>query len=414
MASDLTPLEEALRIVLESARPLEEERVPLRDALGRTLASDVPAPGPVPAFAGSAMDGYAIRAADSAGATAQHPVTLALVGEARAGHPARMALASGEAIAISTGAPLPEGADAVIRVEDTRREDSRVSLLCAVASRADVRGPGEDIAAGSTVLSRGTAIGPAELGVLASVGCAQVPCSRRPRVAVLVTGDELIAPDAPQRPGAVRDSNAYSIPALARCAGAFLERIAHVPDDPHATREAIAEALSCDMVVVCGGVSVGAHDHVKGALAELAVQQRFAGIALRPGKPTWFGARGRTLVFGLPGNPVSAMVTFILLAGPALRALAGEPHAPRRLEAVLASDYTKEPGRTHAVRCRLEQSGARLLAAPTGPQGSHILTSMLHADALALIPSERDTVRAGECVAVAPLARWAGAGSTAP
>jgi molybdopterin molybdotransferase len=402
----LIELDMARRIVRECAVALDEEAVALHDALGRVLVREVRADGPVPAFAGSAMDGYAIRAADSRGAHAGAPVALALVGESSAGHPASVAVARGQAVAISTGAPLPAGADAVIRVEDTRRQDGSVLLLREVSPRSDVRAAGEDIAAGSAVLDRGTRLGPGELGVLASVGCAHVACTRRAQVSVLTTGDELVDPTAPLFPGAVRDSNAYSIAALVRCAGASVTHAARVPDDPDATRAAIDRALDCDVVVVCGGVSVGAHDHVKDALAALGVERRFAGVALRPGKPAWFGVRGRTLVFGLPGNPVSAMVTFILLAGPALRALAGEPFEPVRLVAALASDYDKVPGRAHAIRCRLTQTEGRLRAEPTGPQASHILTSMLAAQALAIIPSDHGPVRAGQEVAVEPLWPW--------
>jgi molybdopterin molybdotransferase len=242
------------------------------------------------------------------------------------------------------------------------------------------------------------------------MGQASLLCTRRPRISILTTGDELVEPTAPLAAGEVRNANAHSLPALARCAGAQVTRIAHVPDSPDATRSAIADALQSDVVVVCGGMSVGAHDHVRSALAAVRVNERFWGIALRPGKPTWFGVRDKRLVFGLPGNPVSAMVTFILFVGPALRTLAGLPQQPARESATLTRDYDKPPGRAHAVRCRLKRSEYGWEAEPTGPQGSHILTSMLGAQALAIIPGASGGARKGERVEIEPLAPWIGWG----
>jgi molybdopterin molybdotransferase len=227
---------------------------------------------------------------------------------------------------------------------------------------------------------------------------------------VVVSGDELLAPGEPMRAGGVRDSSSFSISALARLAGGEVAHIGVIRDDAEATRAAIAAALEqADVTVVCGGVSVGAHDHVRPALAALAAREVFWGIALKPGRPAWFGTVGRKLVFGLPGNPVSAMVTFVLLVGPALRALLGARERESRATAVLDHDYAKAPGRAHAVRCRLSAHADGWHAEPTGPQGSHILTSMLGADALAILPSDSAQVRAGERVEIEPLWRWMGA-----
>ena len=206
----------------------------------------------------------------------------------------------------------------------------------------------------------------------------------------------------------MRDSSAYSIPALARCAGAEVVGVARAADDRQAIEAAIADALACDVVVVCGGVSVGAHDHVKSALAALGVRECFSGIAFRPGKPTWFGMCGKTLVFGLPGNPVSSMVTFILLVGPALWAMSGAPAQPARTTATLACDYDKPPGRAHAVRCRVRLCETGWEVEPTGPQASHILTSMLGAQALAIIPGASGPLKAGARVQIELLAPWGG------
>lgn len=410
MARRLIEIDEARRVVLASAPALNSERVDLAQALGRILAEDVVSTDPVPPFADSAMDGFAVRAADLRGADRAAPVRLRLVGESRAGRPAQGAIESGQAIAISTGAMLPAGADAVIPVEQTDAMDGVVAVFAAARPGRYVRRVGEDIGAGQTVLRGGSCLGPAELGVLASLGREQAICTRRPRVSILTTGDELVAPAEALRPGAVRNSSAYSVPALARCAGAEVVGVASAPDDPRAIEAAIAAVLMLDVVVVCGGVSIGAHDHVKGALAALEVHERFSSIALKPGKPTWFGVHGQTLVFALPGNPVSSMVTFILLVGPALRALSGANAQPLRTTATLACDYEKSPGRAHAVRCRVHLCATGLRVEPTGPQGSHILTSMLGAQALAIIPSASGSLAAGAQVQIEMLAPWTVAG----
>jgi molybdopterin molybdotransferase len=399
--AELTGIAEARRLILERVAPLGSEAVALEEALGRALAEEVVATEDVPGFDNSAMDGYAVRAADVAAAEAGSPASLRLVDESRAGQPADGALSAGEAIAISTGALLPEGADAVVRVEDTGRSDGRVEVRAPVAEGSNVRRAGEDIEAGARILEHGRLIGPAELGVISSAPLARVEVARAPRVRVLLTGDELIGPAEPMRPGGVRDSNAHAVPALALEAGADLAGVEHAGDDREATREALERALDSDLAVICGGVSVGKHDHVRPCLAELGAEQVFWGVSLRPGKPTWFGvAPDGGVVFGLPGNPVSAMVTFILFARPALLAMQGlDPEAPRS-SAVLESDYPKKPGRAHAVRCGLRAGTEGLVARPTGAQGSHVLTSMLGADALALIPASSDGVRAGDRVEV--------------
>jgi molybdopterin molybdotransferase len=404
-APELIELERAREIVLERAAPLGVERVPLREALGRRLAEDVAGAEPVPAFDNSAMDGFAVRAEDTRGARPDAPVALRVVGESRAGRPATGTLGAGEAMRISTGAVIPAGADAVVRVEETRGEGDRVLVQAEVGAGHDVRRAGEDVEAGETVLAAGDGVGPAELGVLASLGAAVVACRRRPRVSVLTSGDELLEPGEEMRPGGVRNSNAYSIPALAEWAGAEAVLAGSAPDDLEATRVAIAPALDSDVVVLCGGVSVGEHDHVKHALADLGVEEAFWRVALKPGKPTWFGRHGDTLVFGLPGNPVSAMVTFVLLVRPALTALSGGRPERHRTTARLARDYDKRPGRTHAVRCRLELCEDGWLAHPAERQGSHVLTSMLGADCLALLPTESGLLSAGARVEVELLGR---------
>ncbi|HYX78293.1 MAG TPA: gephyrin-like molybdotransferase Glp [Solirubrobacterales bacterium] len=403
MSSELIEISEAQRRVLERCSPLGVEAVALKDALGRVLAEDVSSADDVPGFDNSAMDGFAVRAADTRGATSATPASLRIVDESRAGAPAASAVAAGEAIAISTGAMLPRGADAVVRVEDTAARDGRVEVAAEVEPGRDVRRAGDDVRAGEPVLAAGSILGPAEVGVLASIGHPTVRCARRPRVAVVTTGDELLDPSEPLRPGGVRNANAYSVPALAERAGAEVVAVEVAPDDRAATAAVLERALAADVAVVCGGVSVGEHDHVRAALAELGVEQVFWGVALRPGKPTWFGIHaggpeGGALVFGLPGNPVSAMVTFILLARPAIAALLGAPLEAKRTTAILDQPYDKRPGRAHAVRCTLELRDDGWHASPTGEQGSHVLTSMLGAEALAILPTGSGPASAGDRV----------------
>jgi molybdopterin molybdotransferase len=421
-------VEDARREVLARVRPTAVEEVGLGEALGRRPAVDAVAEAPFQPFDNSAMDGFAVRAEDVAAAREGEPVALAIVDESRAGRPAERRLAAGEAIAISTGAMLPAGADAVIRVEDIERQgdaargavggaertagradeaepDARVFIKVAVAPGNDIRRAGEDIAAGETVLAAGTLLGPAELGALATIGLDPVPVHRRPRVAVLTSGDELTPPGKPLGPGAIRDSNSRTVPALARLAGAEVVSVDWAPDEPEATRAALAAALEADVAIVCGGVSVGEHDHVKGALAELGAEQVFWRVALKPGGPTWFGTRGDTLVFGLPGNPVSAMVTFLVFVRPALIAMAGGEPDERRTTARLGAAYEKPTDRAHAARARLELTPEGWVVWPLPRQGSHVLTSMLAADCLALFPTAAATVAAGETVEVELLDR---------
>jgi molybdopterin molybdotransferase len=409
--SDLISIDEARRRVLEAVRPLGDEDIALDLALGRVLAEDVTSGIDVPPFDSSGMDGYALIAGPER--------ELEVIGEARAGHPALEAVRPGAAIRISTGAVVPEGADAVVPVERTtalkgseddavdvmhdihaQRQPSRVRVAETEAG-ANIRRAGEDIVVGAVVLREGALLGPAELGVAASVGRATLRCARRPRVFVLITGDELTPPGEPLAPGGIYGSNGFALAAQVERAGGALAGRGTVPDTPEGTRAAIAEGLeAADVVIVSGGVSVGPHDHVKDALRDLGVEERFWGVRLRPGKPTWFGARDGTLAFGLPGNPVSAMVTFQLFARPALAALQGASPDAARATAVLAHPVARNPRRDEAVRVRLRQSDDGLVAETTGEQGSHMLTSMLGADGLALIHHGDGELAAGERVEV--------------
>ena len=378
-------IDEARARVLAAVRPLPAEDVAVEEALGRVLAGDVAAAHDVPGFANSAMDGFAVRSGPAGR-------RLRLVGESRAGAPAEAEVGEGQAVRISTGALLPAGADAVLQLELAREDDRTVTLDDDVAPGRNVRFPGEDLASGAVVLRAGTRLGAAAVGVAVAAGRSTVRCARRPAVAIVTTGDELTAPGDALGPGALHDSNALTLAALATQAGAQIVRTARSRDTAAATRAALAGALeAADVVVASGGVSVGPHDHVKDALRDLGVEEAFWRVALRPGRPTWFGTRGDTAVFGLPGNPVSAMVTFALFARPALAAMQGAAALPRRGRARLAVPVTRHPDRDECVRVRIEDG----VATPTGPQGSHVLTSMLGADALAIVARGDGEVPAG-------------------
>jgi molybdopterin molybdotransferase len=398
------PVARARELVLAEVMPMPAERVRLEDCLGRVTADEVKSAVALQPFDNSAMDGYALRSADT---DADSPVRLRLVAEARAGHPAAASVGAGEAAWISTGAMVPDGADAVLPVEEASEDGDEVLPGRRVAPGEHVRRAGEDLRAGEVLLPVGRLLGAAELAILAATGNAEVECARRPTVAVLSSGDELVPPAEPLAPGQIHDSNGFALPAQAREAGAIASYSSWLPDDAAATRAAIAGALDCDVLVVAGGVSVGRHDHVKGALTDLGVEERFWRVAMRPGGPTWFGVlprrndRGRTLVFGLPGNPVSAMVTFHLFARAALRAMTGLPPDAGCTEALLAEPYRKKAGKAHYVRCRLELTEEGWRAHLTrSSQGSHVLTSMLGADGLATLPADREEFEAGERVAV--------------
>lgn len=393
-------VEQARQLVLAATPSLQPETVPLGRALDRVLAEEVRGAVDVPPFDSSAMDGFAVGhdAVDGEAGT-----ELQVAGEARAGVPAGVEVAPGTAVRISTGAAIPEGTAAVVPVERaTDAAGGRVRVE-AVAPGANVRPRGEVLREGDAVLTAGSVLGPAAVGVLATAGRAEVRCARQPRVAVLATGDELVEPGATLGPGEIWSSNPPALAGQATRAGAVVERIETVADDAAATCDAIGAAVeAADVVCVSGGVSVGPHDHVKPAFAALGVEEAFWRVALRPGRPTWFGvaADGRTLAFGLPGNPVSAMVCFHLFVLPALRALQGADPEATRGTAVLDECIARQPNREEAVRCRLRETPEGPRIAPTGSQDSHVITSMLAADCLALVPAGNAELAAGARVEI--------------
>ena len=394
----LLSIAQARDIVRDAVVALPAEEVELAAALGRVLAEDVVAAHDVAPFASSAMDGFAVKAGPGGR-------TLPIVDESRAGHPAGRALADGEAMRISTGALLPDGAEAVLQVELVTVDGDTVTLNDDVPPGRNIREAGEDLRAGTTVLSAGTRLGPAELGIAVEAGRGTLAVGASPRVAVVATGDELADPGEPLGLGQIHNSNATTLAALAMQAGARVFAVTGAEDTQDDTEEALGVALDeADVVLISGGVSVGPHDHVKPALEALGVRQVFWRVSLRPGKPTWFGERDGRLVFGLPGNPVSSMVTFLLFARPALHAMQGAPFAMPVRQAVLTEAVERQPDRDEAVRVFLATGDdGRLLATPTGPQGSHILSSMVGADGLAIIEAGPGGVDAGTVVPVEPV-----------
>lgn len=383
---------EALRQVLEATPVLGAERVLLGDALGRVAADDVVSCRAVPAAANSAMDGFAVRAADVAEAGAR----LRIIGSAPAGSLLGGAVEPGTAAKIFTGSVIPEGADTVVKVEDTEETGGVVHVRIAAKAGNNVRNAGEDVAPGAVVLAAGTPIGPADLGVLASVGRASVSVVRRPRIAIVATGAELVEVDEEPGPGQVVNSNAYALVGAVREAGGEAVVLPIVRDRFEDIRDRLAEAAQADVVLSTGGVSVGEFDFVKEALDALGVARRFWKVAQKPGKPLTFGVRASCLWFGLPGNPVSALVCFALYVRPALRRLAGHRllHLPC-VEATLAVEQKKAHQLTEFVRVRLTQSGEGWVAHPMASQSSGVLSGMTGGAGLLVGPAADDRLVAG-------------------
>ena len=390
--SGLLSIEEALGRVLARVIALEPERVPVDAAAGRVLAEDVIARVDLPPFASSAMDGYALRAGDTPG---QLPVVFRIA----AGVPAERALAAGEAMAISTGGAVPDGADAVVPIEHVGETDNQLNVPSQVDVGANVRPAGGDVRAGDVVLAAGTRIAAAQIGALAAAGVPVVPVARRPRVVVLSTGTELRAPGEPLGAGQIYESNAPMLAAAFENAGAEVERIGPVSDDEAEHRRALARGLEADVLVSSGGVSVGPHDLVRRILAELGVEEDFWGVAVRPGKPLAFGTRGRTLVFGLPGNPVSALVGVELFVRPALLALQGAADpGPSYETARLASPLRRNGARDELARARTRRDPDGTLVEPLTGQESHMIARAAGADALVFVPSGEGELAAGTTV----------------
>jgi molybdopterin molybdotransferase len=394
---EILSLAEAQALVLARARPLDPETVALADAASRVLAEPATAVVDLPPFRSSAMDGFALRAADT-------PGRLPIVFRIAAGSPAPHALEAGEAMGIATGGLVPEGADAVIQHELVVESDNSLRVDSSVAEGANVREPGRDIEAGAVVAPAGTRLGPAQIGALAAAGVAEVVCTRRPRVAVLTTGTELREPGSTLAPGEVYEANGVMLAAQLGAAGAEVTRLEPVVDDEDVHRRAITAGLEQDVLVTSGGVSVGPHDLVRRIEAELGVEEVFWRVAVRPGKPVSFGVRGSTLVFGLPGNPVSTLVGCELFVRPALLALQGASDpGPKFSAGRLAATVARNPGRDDLLRARTEVTDDGVVLSPVSGQESHMIVRAAEADALVLVPRGEGEVPAGASVRYLPL-----------
>jgi molybdopterin molybdotransferase len=378
--ADLLSIAEAQSLVLEHARPLPAETVALEDVAGRVLAEPARAEIDLPPFPSSAMDGYAVRAADT-------PGRLRVEARIAAGKPAVGTVETGQAMGIATGGVVPEGADAVVPIEYVVESDNEIEITGGVESGENVRPRGGDIRAGEVVVEPGSVLTPARLGALAAAGIAQVRCARRPRAAVLPTGTELRRAGEMLGAGEIYEANGLILSAQLEAAGAVVELMPAVGDDEAAHRGALEEALDADVVVTSGGVSVGPHDLVRRVEAELGVEEVFWRVSVKPGKPIAFGVRERTLVFGLPGNPVSALVGFVLFVEPAIRALQGVPEPlPQFDRGRLAGGRRRNPERDELARARLRRSADGPILEPLSGQESHMIARSAEADALVLVP----------------------------
>ena len=416
-------VEEALERILATVPVLDAERVELLQASGRVLVEPIAADRDIPPLTNSAMDGYAVRGVDL---DTQPPIRLRVVGEVAAGYVPDLVIEAGQAMRIMTGAPVPAGADTVVRFEDTRPSTARLSspksgsglepddgavvILKTPRSGANVRQAGEDVRAGQIVLKPGAVLRPQEIGMLAAVGCAEVAVVRRPRVAILATGDEVVPPDQPPGPGQIRDANSYTVAAQVQEAGGVPLLLGVARDREALVRQGMREALArkADFIITSGGVSVGDFDLVKQVLAAEG-KMHFWSLNMKPGRPLVFGVVDSIPLLGLPGNPVAAMISTELFVRPALLKMQGFADWSRpTVRAQLAQTIARKDGRRHYLRVQLRETESGYEATLTGDQGSGILNSLIQADGLAVIPEDVDHLHVGAEVEVLPLPRVGG------
>ena len=376
-------------LVLSALKTRPPESVLLAEALGRSLAREVRARENIPPFTKATMDGYALRAEDTQAAGRDNTVELEVTEDLPAGRLSRKFVGPGQAVRIMTGAPLPKGADAVVMVEDTEKSGGRVKVRRAVRPADNTGQAGEDLKKGELVLERGAVIGPAETGLLAAAGLARVPVVKRPKLAVIATGDEIVEPGERKAPGQIRNSNGPALLAMALRAGAEAKYLGIARDRTSSLRVKLARAKGADILVLSGGVSVGDYDLVKDELRGAGVRPVFWQVRIKPGKPVFFGRRGRQLVFGLPGNPTSAMVTFLLFVQPAIGRMLGRTSPdPNKGRAILKEDIILKPGRTQFLRGVLDAEGPVLTVAPYPDQKSGVLRSMARSHVLIVVPAD--------------------------
>jgi len=404
----LSSVDEHVERVVQALTPLQPYDQPLLEALGLPVCEDISSPMDLPSFDNSAMDGYAVRHADVATATEDHPVHLPVVGEMAAGQTKLFALSPGTAVRIMTGAPIPQGCDGVVPVEWTDGGVAAVRITRAPEPDQHVRHQGEDVRVGDVLLEDGSVLGPRQLGLLASVGRSQVRSRPRPRVVIMSTGAELREPGTRLGHDSIYDANSYMIAAAARAAGAIAYRVGIVSDDPSEFRDALSDQLvRADLVVTSGGVSKGAYDVVKEVLSEVGTVS-FGEVAMQPGKPQGFGFVGEdaTPIITLPGNPVSSYVSFEVFVLPALRRMMGRlPYRRPMVRALSSHGFSSIPGRQQYVRARFEIDGMGAHVTPVGGHGSHLMGDLSEANALVVVPADVTSVQAGSQVQVLVLDR---------
>lgn len=393
-------LEQALQIILSEVRTLPAQRIQVLSSLGRVLAEDIHADFDIPGFDRSAMDGYAVMAQDTCPATSDQPVFLEVIADLPAGYQTTKVLREGKAVRIMTGAPLPKGADAVVMVEDTKEKEDRVRVFRKVEPGENVSFAGEDVKKGELVLKEGSFIRPAEVGMLAALGKENVMVRRKPTVGIISTGDELIEPGGRLEEGQIYDSNSLALSSQVAKCGGTPQRLGIVRDNKEELISRIQEGLSFDILLLSGGVSVGVYDLVKEVAEEAGVKILFWKVAVKPGKPTFFGARNHTLIFGLPGYPVSSMLNFENLVRPAIYAMLGRKEKRVQVEAYLESSVRSKGKRRNFVRVKLTRKKGEYRAVPAPSQKSGVLKSMVWADGFVVVPEEIDEIKKGEKVQV--------------
>jgi len=399
-------VDEASNRILAKTPVLGLEKVGILSSLGRVIGEDIIAPRNIPPLDNSAMDGFAVRATDIRGASKQSPVSLRVIENLPAGTLPKGRVGPMQAIRIMTGAPIPKGADTVVMVEDTKQAGDQVKVFRGVPPGEHIRRTGEDVKKGDCVIPRGSLIRPAEVGMLASAGRAFVSVYQRPVVAILCTGDELVDVDQGVEDHKIISSNSYTLSAQVVECSALPLQLGIARDDPREIEEKLRQALRADVILSSAGVSVGDYDLVKDVLSRIGFQMEFWGIAMRPGQPLAFGTIRGKPTFGLPGNPVSSMVSFEQFVRPSLLKMMGHKNIFRPIvEAILQEDISKKPGRRHFMRAKVSLEEDRYVVTTTGPQGSGILNSMVEANALLIVPEEKTEVKKGERVLVQILDR---------
>jgi len=401
-------VEDALRLILDTAPLLGLEKVDILTALGRVIGENIYSPSDIPPFDNSAMDGYAVKSEDTKDASIDHPAVLMVIEDLPAGYVAKGKIKKGEAIRIMTGAPLPQGVDSVVMVEDTEASGDKVKIFNEAETNQHIRKAGEDVKKGELVIPQGTVLRPAAIGMLASLKRSFVSVYQRPLVSILCTGDELVDVDGELKAGQIVSSNSYTLASQVNECGGIPLLLGIARDRKDELEQKFREGLRADVIISSAGVSVGDYDLVKGVLKDLGMEMKFWKVAMRPGQPLAFGTIGGKPTFGLPGNPVSSMVSFEQFVRPYLLKMQGHKKIFRTvIEAIWQEEFTKKTERKYLVRCIVSKKERTYIASSTGEQGSGILKSMVLANGLAIFPEEKEVIKAGEKVKVQLLDREA-------